>query len=155
MVKSRWTHHHKLSNTVHFWHVTSSVPTLHTRTQSWGKFERTFPGLERGSTRVQGSLQDNWTTLGRFPVCSCPDAFSLLSTQSCRSSLLFQGPRMFLKDKGKFASVQMTSRHQHTICNVWDLMTDLKNALLYEGLSSYYSPTPCSEFKCGFTQRIC
>lgn len=37
--KGRWTHHHELSNSVHFWHVTYSVVTLPLCTQSWGKHE--------------------------------------------------------------------------------------------------------------------
>lgn len=45
---------------------------------------------------------------------------------------------MFLRANREFGSVQMTSSHKHTVCNVWDLMTDLKTALLYEGLSNSY-----------------
>lgn len=106
VVRSRRAHLHRLSNTVHFWppsvghFLTLYVPTLQTQTQSWGKCERTSPGLAGGSKYVQVSLQDNWTTLGGFSVCSCPATFSLLSTRSCRSNLLCQEQGCFWEPKG-------------------------------------------------------
>lgn len=80
--KSRWTHHHEISSTVHFWHVSFCAKTTRTDPVLRKMWESLLDWQDeahmyRAVFRITGIPWDG------FSVCPCPTTLSLLSTLGC------------------------------------------------------------------------